>query len=147
MSALPPLHHRAGSRPTSSPSFPSLSPSLSPSPSPSSQPATLSSTPLLQPPTTFFCYLLRSLSPRHGSHTYIGFTTSPLRRLRQHNGDITAGAYRTSRKRPWEIVCVVHGFTSKIIALQFEWHWTYPRKSKRMRQVMGLRRWAGGGAG
>ena len=39
---------------------------------------------------------------------------------------------------------MVYGFTSKIVALQFEWHWTYPRKSLRMRAVMGLRRWAGG---
>ena len=147
-SSLPPFHR---GRPPSTSSQPNRSPPPPPAHSSSSLPLTpsslspsSSSPPLLQPPTTFFCYLLRSLSPRHPSHTYIGFTTSPLRRLRQHNGDLTAGAWRTSKKRPWEVVAVVHGFTSKVVALQFEWHWTYPTKSKRMRTVMGLRRWCGG---
>ena len=36
------------------------------------------------------------------------------------------------------------GFTSKVIALQFEWQWTYPKKSKRMRGVMEGRKWGGG---
>ena len=146
-SSLPPLHR---GKPSTSSSQPARSPPPSHSPSsslpltPTSLSPSSSSPPLLQPPTTFFCYLLRSLSPRHHAHTYIGFTTSPLRRLRQHNGDITAGAWRTSKKRPWEVVAVVYGFTSKVVALQFEWQWTYPTKSKRMRTVMGLRRWGGG---
>ena len=153
-SSLPPRHGSGASSqpsrssappvPLASPIYPALSPSSLP---PSGSSASPSSPALLQPPTTYFCYLLRSLSPKHSSHTYIGFTTSPLRRLRQHNGLITAGAWRTSRKRPWEVVCVVYGFTSKVVALQFEWQWTYPRKSKRMRVVMGLRRWATGARG
>ncbi len=50
----------------------------------------------------------------HQSRTYIGFTTNPHRRLRQHNGEIKGGAYRTGKGRPWEQVCVVYGFLSKV---------------------------------
>ena len=166
-SGLPPPHRRKRSSPSIQPV---ASPALSPSSSPLAAPAqpkrarkaktsptsgsSLTSSPLASstpsappppaPPTTYFCYLLRSLSPRHAGHTYIGFTTDPLRRLRQHNGDITAGANRTARRRPWQLCAAVSGFTSKVIALQFEWQWTYPRKSKRMRAVMEGRRWGGG---
>lgn len=59
----------------------------------------------------YHCYLLRSLDPGHPLKTYIGFTTNPERRLRQHNGDLkNGGARRTKRAgRPWTFVCVVHG--------------------------------------
>ena len=67
----------------------------------------------------FHCYLLNSKSD--SASTYIGFTTHPMRRIRQHNGEIKAGALRTRRKRPWEMVAVVYGFSDKIAALQFEW--------------------------
>jgi structure-specific endonuclease subunit SLX1 len=69
---------------------------------------------------TFNCYLLRSLSPRHPHSTYIGFTTDPRNRIRQHNGEISAGARKTHAARPWEMVAVVTGFRSQIEALQFE---------------------------
>jgi predicted GIY-YIG superfamily endonuclease len=46
----------------------------------------------------FFCYLLRSLKPGHPNSTYIGFTVHPKRRIRQHNGEIKAGAYRVSEQ-------------------------------------------------
>ena len=83
----------------------------------------------------FCCYLLTSLDPRYKDYTYIGFTVNPLRRLRQHNGEITNGAYKTSLKRPWEMVLVVYGFTSKGAALGFEWAWQHPQESKHLRHV------------
>lgn len=79
----------------------------------------------------WFCYLLRSLSANHPNSCYIGFTVNPLRRIRQHNGEISAGAKRTHKCRPWEIAVVVHGFPNKHAALQFEWHWQHPRDSKK----------------
>lgn len=41
-----------------------------------------------------FCYLLRSLNPANPMSTYVGFTVNPKRRIRQHNGEIKAGARR-----------------------------------------------------
>ena len=91
--------------------------------------------PLAAPMKYFHCYLLRSLSPGHPGSTYIGFTVHPTRRIRQHNGEITAGAYRTKRHRPWEMACVIQGFPSKAAALQFEYAWQHPRRSRAVRPI------------
>ncbi|KAL7542432.1 hypothetical protein ACHAWF_007178 [Thalassiosira exigua] len=87
----------------------------------------------------FHCYLLRSLDPDHPLKTYIGFTTHPQRRIRQHNGLLkNAGARRTKRSgRPWTFVCVIHGFQDKITALQFEWAWQNVDKSLAFRETVG----------
>lgn len=66
----------------------------------------------------FCCYLLRSLCPRSKGRTYIGFTVNPRRRIRQHNGEIVSGAWRTRRGRPWEMVLCIYGFPSNVAALQ-----------------------------
>ncbi|CAH2060038.1 unnamed protein product, partial [Thlaspi arvense] len=83
----------------------------------------------------FACYILTSLSPRHKGHTYIGFTVNPRRRIRQHNGEITSGAYRTKKKRPWEMVLCIYGFPTNVSALQFEWAWQHPRESLAVREA------------
>lgn len=83
------------------------------------------------------CYLLRSLASGFAATTYIGFTNDPARRVRQHNGEIKAGAKRTSRKRPWAVVAVVGGFPSKVAALQFEWAWQHPGDSRAVRRTVG----------
>ena len=54
--------------------------------------------------------------------TYAGVSPDPIRRLRKHNGEIAGGAKYTLSKGPgWTHVCLVHGFQTKIQAMQFEW--------------------------
>ena len=54
--------------------------------------------------------------------TYAGVSPDPKQRLRKHNGEIVGGAKYTLSKGPgWRHICLVHGFQSKIQALQFEW--------------------------
>ncbi|CAH9074019.1 unnamed protein product [Cuscuta epithymum] len=85
----------------------------------------------------FACYLLTSLSPRFKGFTYIGFTINPRRRIRQHNGEISSGAVRTKRRRPWEMVLCIYGFPTHGSALQFEWAWQHPRESLAVREAVG----------
>lgn len=49
----------------------------------------------------YCCYLLCSTVPRYKTHAYVGSTPDPVTRLRQHNGELTQGAKKTSKKRPW----------------------------------------------
>jgi structure-specific endonuclease subunit SLX1 len=81
-------------------------------------------------PSFYACYLLKSLTT---PATYIGSTPNPPRRLRQHNGEISAGARKTRVGRPWDMVMVVHGFPSRIAALQFEWAWQNPWKTRHLK--------------
>ena len=95
-------------------------------------------TAMAEPPVRPFCgcYLLRSCDPAHPRSSYIGFTVNPLRRVRQHNGEIQGGARRTRRHRPWEAVALVDGFASQVEALQFEWAWQHPEKSLAVRGAL-----------
>ena len=54
--------------------------------------------------------------------TYAGVSPDPIRRLRQHNGEIKGGAkYTTGKGSGWEHVCLISGFKDKIQSMQFEW--------------------------
>lgn len=96
---------------------------------------------------TYFCYLLRSMHKLYKGSTYIGFTVHPERRIRQHNGEIKNGANKTKSKRPWEIVCTIYGFPSKVAALQFEWAWQNPRKSRLIKAAISSKSFATGAVG
>ena len=90
----------------------------------------------MDPSAAVCCYLLASQSEQHRNHAYIGFTVDPRRRLRQHNGELEGGAKQTSRKRPWLMVLVVHGFPCKAAGLRFEWAWQNPRESLLTREAV-----------
>ncbi|EKM57134.1 uncharacterized protein PHACADRAFT_172822 [Phanerochaete carnosa HHB-10118-sp] len=85
-------------------------------------------------PPFYACYLLRSVKTSKSMATYIGSTPSPPRRIRQHNGEITQGARKTERNRPWVMQMIVCGFPSKLAALQFEWAWQHPHISRHLRR-------------
>jgi predicted GIY-YIG superfamily endonuclease len=67
----------------------------------------------------YFVYILESIDQKA---TYVGATVDVKRRLRQHNGQISGGAFRTTAKTcGWNCVCYVKNFPSWKCALQFEW--------------------------
>jgi predicted GIY-YIG superfamily endonuclease len=61
--------------------------------------------------------------------TYIGATVNLVRRLRQHNKEITGGATRTGSKvnkgMNWSRVCYISQFPDWQATLQFEWRWKH----------------------
>ena len=56
----------------------------------------------------WWVYVIQSEEPRYGRHGkrlpgfhYVGATTQPARRIRQHNGEIVGGGKYTAKHRPW----------------------------------------------
>jgi predicted GIY-YIG superfamily endonuclease len=67
----------------------------------------------------WFCYILKNI---HNGRTYNGSTNNPVRRLRQHNGEISGGAKATSRtKGGWIYIMLLSGFSDHINTLSCEW--------------------------
>ncbi|KAM0750906.1 hypothetical protein T439DRAFT_348142 [Meredithblackwellia eburnea MCA 4105] len=85
-------------------------------------------------PPFYACYLLKSNNSKR-SATYIGSTPDPPRRIKQHNGIVTGGAFKTRFGRPWEMEMIVWGFPTKLQALQFEWAWQNPHKSRHLHSL------------
>ena len=82
-----------------------------------------------------FCYILINSSYRN---TYVGYTTHPLRRIRQHNGEIVGGAQYTSRHGPgWAFAMVLTCSSStwdNKKALSCEWHMKPHSKADRTKR-------------
>jgi len=75
----------------------------------------------------WFVYVIKSLAPRYGKRGkslpgffYVGASTDPLRRLRQHNGEIVGGGRYTSKHRPWELRAVYGTYLGQSEALRAE---------------------------
>lgn len=72
----------------------------------------------------WYVYCLQSTN----GMTYVGATTDPERRLRQHNCELVGGAKATGRRvaagEAWSLFCHVGPF-EKIAALKFEWRWKW----------------------
>jgi predicted GIY-YIG superfamily endonuclease len=70
--------------------------------------------------STWYAYLLRSQSaPR----TYVGVSTDPDRRLRQHNGELVRGARSTRAGRPWKLAALRGPFDDRSEAQRQEAAW------------------------
>lgn len=81
------------------------------------------------------CYLLRSKVQQYRHACYVGFTVDPPHRLKQHNGELVGGAFKTHSKRPWEMTLVVYGFPTRKYALKFEYMWQHPMEAKCLKHV------------
>ena len=62
--------------------------------------------------------------------SYNGSTNNIKRRLRQHNGEITGGAFRTHQGRPWTYCAVLRGMPNQRNALSCEWRIRYPNNRR-----------------
>ena len=80
-------------------------------------------------PKAWSSYLLVTCAAPY--KTYIGATVNVDRRLRQHNGELSGGAKRTTAvstnrgAATWRRACHVEGFTGRVECLRFEWHWKH----------------------
>lgn len=90
----------------------------------------------------WYVYLIISADMRK---TYVGVTTDFERRLKQHNGELNGGAKASRAGRPWQCVCLVHGFKGRSEACGFEWKWKYLSRnsSRKSRQFDNLNRQMG----
>lgn len=72
---------------------------------------------------SYYCYLLYT----DAGQTYVGATTDPDRRLRQHNREISGGAratgIRVAQGQLWKRACYISGIPEWRSALQIEWRW------------------------
>jgi len=70
-----------------------------------------------------YCYILYNI--HNPQRTYVGYTTNPPRRLRQHNGLLSGGAKATTRlaKGSWSFLALISSpsFNTNT-GLSFEWH-------------------------
>ena len=86
----------------------------------------------------YYCYILfQTQNKMESDLTYNGSTNNLIRRLRQHNGEISGGAKATAGKGPWEYMAILEGFESYSEALCCEWRIKHPTGKKRPKKYCG----------
>ncbi len=89
------------------------------------------------PPADWWVYVLTS---KVGLlRTYVGATTDPARRLRQHNGLEPGGGSHTRAHRPWRLGVVFGPFESRSAAQRTEWEVKRLPGQKRLKWARGGR--------
>jgi putative endonuclease len=75
----------------------------------------------------WWVYVIQSLERRWGKRGdplpgfhYVGCTTDPARRIRQHNGEIRGGGKYTSGHRPWEARALYGPYADRSEAMKAE---------------------------
>ena len=71
----------------------------------------------------WWVYVIQSLEVRPGGKPgffYVGSTNNPVRRLRQHNGDIKGGGRYTSMHRPWKPAALYGPYINRSAAFRAE---------------------------
>jgi predicted GIY-YIG superfamily endonuclease len=78
--------------------------------------------------SVYWVYVLQSLTIRTNKKGqrlpgffYVGMTTDPARRLRQHNGEISGGGRYTSKWRVWEMRAIFGPYETRSDALKAEY--------------------------
>jgi predicted GIY-YIG superfamily endonuclease len=106
----------------------------------------------------WYCYILTNDYPPHKNRTYNGSTNNPIRRLRQHNGEIVGGARYTKKygNKSWRMYVLITGYPDHRNCLQSEWRIKKPNNRNRrgkyctpkgrilgLCKVLKLNRWTG----
>ena len=73
----------------------------------------------------WYLYVLQSGAPRYAQGSknapfYVGSTTNPARRFRQHNGELVGGAKFTASRRPWRARALYGPYQDRSEAFQAE---------------------------
>lgn len=81
----------------------------------------------------WICYILKNTSNTDYKITYNGSTNNPIRRLRQHNGELVGGAKMTKKygQSTWRIYAIISGFPDHKNCLQCEWIIKHPDGKRR----------------
>jgi predicted GIY-YIG superfamily endonuclease len=94
-----------------------------------------------------YVYCLRKVrddkGKRNPRRSYVGYTTDPRMRLRQHNGEIRGGA-RSTRGATWAFMFIVSGFPDACSALACEKRFHLLKTRDRARgitEVLSMARW------
>lgn len=85
----------------------------------------------------WWVYVIQSLEERYSKKTgkqlpgfhYVGCTTNPKRRLRQHNGEIKGGGKYTAKHQPWEARALFGPYLGRSNAMKAEYALKHGKRS------------------